>query len=72
MIIYFDDTKNIVMAQHDTLTPIPENMTTEERKLYYEGINLSYVMIPYEIGGAIFDYKVCLNDKGEFVGLEPK
>lgn len=76
MIVYFKKdgqaTRDIAMVEHEVMTPtIPSNMETSEIIQYFENQEMSYVALPYELGGAIFNYKVCMNEKEEFIGLQP-
>jgi len=77
MIVYFkkngEHTRDVEMVEHEVMTPtIPANMEVRERIQYFDNNGLTYVALPYELGGAIFDYRVCVNDKEEFIGLQPK
>lgn len=76
MIVYFrkngQSTRDVIMVEHEVMTPtIPSNMGTGEIIQYFENQEMSYVALPYELGGAIFNYKVCMNEKEEFIGLQP-
>ena len=76
MIVYFrkngQSTRDVIMVEHEVMTPsIPSNMETSEIIQYFENQEMSYVALPYELGGAIFNYKVCMNEKEEFIGLQP-
>lgn len=76
MVVYYekqgDNLRNIVAVEHDVMSPtIPADMNTKEQISYYKSIGMDFVSLNYEMGGAIFDYKVCVNDLGEFIGLQP-
>lgn len=76
MIVYYkkdgDNLRDIVMVEHEVMTPtLPANMETKDQISYYEENNVNFISLPYEMGGAIFNYRVCVNDKGEFIGLQP-
>lgn len=76
MVVFFESegglTRSIIMVEHEVMTPtIPANMELNEQIEYYEGIKAKFVALPYELGGKIFNYKVCVNDKEEFIGLQP-
>lgn len=34
--------------------------------------NIGFVGVNYEMDLEIFNYKVCINEMGEFIGLQPK
>ena len=76
MIVFFEkngqSTRNITMVEHEVMSPtLPANMELNEKIKYFDEKNMSYVALPYELGGAIFNYKVCMNEKEEFIGLQP-
>lgn len=76
MVIYYDNNggtvRTIRMVEHDVMLPtMPANMDAHELVVYYNGIGLHYASVPYEMGGGVFHYDVCVNDTG-FVGLQPK
>ena len=76
MIVYYEknggNLRSVIGAEYDVMSPtLPANMETKEQITYYRSKDMDFISLPYEIGGAIFDYKVCINDKGEFIGLQP-
>lgn len=76
MIVFFKKdgkpTRDITMVEHEVMSPtLPANMEVNERIQYFDNQEMSYVALPYELGGAIFNYRVCMNDKEEFIGLQP-
>lgn len=74
MVVYYDlDTKEITRTEDNTMEPVlPFNKTYDEKRAYYKEQNEGFVCLPYEIGGHIFDYKLCFDADGNFVGLQPK
>lgn len=76
MVIYFNsdggNTREIVMVEHDVITPTIPKGILDEQINYYNSKGLMFVSIIQEIGGKIFDYNVCINNNNEFVGLQPK
>lgn len=75
VVFYNNDDKNIkdvVMVEHDVMSPtIPGNRDLSEKISYYSENDMSYISLPYELGGDIFSYKLCFNNSKEFVGLTP-
>lgn len=73
IIVYKQDTKEIVSFESNTMKPaLPANMTVEEQKIYYKGLGENFVCIPYEMGLYINDFKLCFDINENFVGLQPK
>lgn len=76
MVIYFknngENIRDIIMVEHDVITPTIPYGETQEQIKYYESNGLMFISIPQEIGGEIFNYNICVNDNNEFVGLQPK
>lgn len=76
MVVYYekegDNVRNILAVEHEVMTPtLPANMDAKEQIAYYRDKNMDFVSLPYEMGGSIFDYRVCVNDLGQFIGLQP-
>lgn len=77
MVVYYEKTsgllRKIKAVEHDVMTPtIPANLEIWEQIEYYNSIGLDFICLPYELGGKIFDYLVCINEAEEFIGLQPK
>jgi hypothetical protein len=74
VVFYNENNENIrevIMVEHDVISPtIPANRDINGKIEYYNENNMSYVSLPYEIGGEIFNYNLCFNN-GEFIGLVP-
>lgn len=69
--------KEIVSVQHEVLTPtIPADVLktggTTGLIDYYNSIGLSFVTVPQEPGGVIFDYNVLVDENGLFLSFSPK
>ena len=76
MVVFFkkdgQQTRDIIMVEHEVMAPtLPANMEVNERIQYFDNQEMSYVALPYELGGGIFNYRVCMNDKEEFICLQP-
>ena len=62
----------IVMVEHEVMSPtIPANKDLTEKISYYNENEMAFISLPYELGGDIFNYRICFNDNGEFIGLMP-
>ena len=77
MVVYYEKTlgllRKIKAVEHDVMTPtIPANLDFKGQIEYYNSIGLEFISLPYELGGRIFEYSVCINESGEFIGLQPK
>lgn len=76
MIVYYENndklTRKIWEVEHGVMTPsIPYGYSIAECVEYYKGRGLSFVSLPYELHGEIWEYDVCVNEQGEFIGLKP-
>lgn len=74
MVIYYNlETKEIERTEENTLTPIlPANKTFDEKKEFYKKQNIGFIVIPQELGSYIYNYDLCFNEYGDFIGLEIK
>lgn len=73
MVIFFDmDTKQIFNIEENTMVPALPAGTTEEKKEILKRDNLDFISIPYEMGMEIFNYNLCFNESGQFVGIAHK
>lgn len=76
MVVFFESEggslRNILAVEHDVMSPtIPADYEIQDQIIYYNGIGMKFISLPYEMGGKIFNYKVCINEKEEFIGLQP-
>lgn len=76
MVIFYEkngeNVRKILMAEHDVMSPtIPANKTIEEKIEFYDLDNKSFISLPYELGGEIFNYNLCFNEEDIFLGLVP-
>lgn len=78
MVIFYENNgsniRNIIMVEHDVMTPtIPADIDTVEGMVsYYSKKGFEFISLPYELKGKIFEYHVCVNNDGNFIGLQPK
>lgn len=74
MVIFYDlETKEIKRTEDNTMEPVlPMNKTFDEKKEHYRTENEGIVCLPYEMGVYIFNFKLCFDEQGNFVGLQPK
>lgn len=77
MVVFFNkndkNVREIVMVEHDVMSPsLPANKELDEKIVYYEDNDISFVSFPYELGGEIYNYNLCFNENGEFIGITPK
>ncbi len=72
MVIYYDENGRIDSSNDYVMSPVsPAHMTLEEKITYYKSVGLSFVCLNYEIGIDIFNYKVMIDEQGNFSGLQP-
>lgn len=72
MVIFYDlDTKEIKYTERDVMTPtLPiGDVQFQIQKLKEQ--NIGFISVPYELDLEVFNYKVDLNNKKEFIGLKP-
>ncbi|MEW8993137.1 hypothetical protein [Clostridium sp.] len=74
MVIYYDlDSKEMKRTEDNTMEPVlPVNMSSEDKFAHYKGEGEGVICLPYEMGIHIFDYELCFDTRGSFVGLQPK
>jgi len=71
MVIFYDlGTKQIFNIEENTMIPALPAGTMEEKKEILRKDNLDFISIPYEMG--IFNYNLCFNESGQFVGIVHK
>lgn len=72
MVVFYDlETKEILHTEQEVISPRLPIGTTEEKKELLERGGKGFVSIPYEFGLEIFDFKICLDENGNFIGLQP-
>jgi len=73
MVIYYNkETREIQYTERDVITPELIEGDTSEKIEELDKENISFVSVPYEVDLEIFSYKVCLDEEGNFLGLQPK
>lgn len=73
MVIFFDiDTKQIFNIEENTMVSALPAGTMDEKKEILRKDNLDFISIPYEMGMEIFNYNLCFNSDGQFVGIAHK
>lgn len=73
MVIFYDlITKDILYTEKEVITPILPLGNTEEKVEILNKQNIGFVGVNYEMNLEVFNYKVCINEMGEFIGLQPK
>ena len=73
MVIFYDkETKEILYTENDTMYPALPKGAYEEKIGILDKENIEFVSVPYEMGTEIFNFKVGINELGEFIGLQPK
>jgi len=73
MVIYYNrETRDIEFTERDVMLPQLISGSTSEKIKLLEESNTGFVSVPYELNEEIFNYKVCLDDDGNFTGLQPK
>ena len=72
MIIYFDSEGNILEAEHNVMTPtISESLDLQQIIQEYEDEGVRFVSLPYELNSSVVNYKVLIDDNGDFKALQP-
>lgn len=73
VIFYYKDTGMIKAVENNVMTPTSpaDKKTVADKVKYYNSIGLKFVSVPYELGAAIMNYKVLMNEAGEFTALYP-
>lgn len=73
MVIFYNlETKEILRTEDNRMTPALPTGTLEEQKRTYSDEGIGVISLPYEMGINIFDYNLCFNESGAFVGITPK
>ena len=75
MILFYklSDPSTITRCEDNTMTPVlPANKTYDEKKIYYASIGEDFISIPYEMGVYVYNFKLCFDSGGGFIGLQPK
>ena len=74
MIIFYDNTTGeIDSLEHFTeIVNLPANLKGEELVRYYKEQGLNFISLPYELGSEAFNYKVIMEENGEFKALHPR
>lgn len=63
----------ITRTEDNTMLPVlPDNMTFDEKKAYYNNIGENFICIPYEMGSYVFNFNLSFDVSGKFTGLQPK
>lgn len=73
MVIFYDiSTREIKYTERDVMTPQLLYGSTSEKVEALEEDNIGFISVPYEMDLEVFDYLVCLDEKNNFIGLQPK
>lgn len=73
MVVFYNlITKEIIYTERDKILPQLPIGTTEEQSQILAQENIGFVGVPYEMDLEVFNYLVCHDEEGNFIGLQPK
>lgn len=73
MVIYYNkETLEVEYTERDVMTPQLIEGSTSDKIAMLDESNIAFVGVPYEMDLEIFDYRVCLDENNNFIGLQPK
>jgi len=72
VIIYDKNTKAIVRTEDYTMQLTFPVGTLEEQKAHFASLGQDFIIIPYELGGYVYNFNLSFDANGVFTGLQAK